>query len=107
MLARIWTLVGLAAVTLAVPLDQLERRATVSPDATCGGAKGYTCLGSSFGNCCSPNGWWYASRSCFSSCFSTADDGSVVLPVHTAARAVKVPLDPVVPTRPQPRLQRP
>ncbi|CAL8575991.1 hypothetical protein XPA_001885 [Xanthoria parietina] len=57
MLARIWTLVGLASVTWAVPLDQLERRATVSPDATCGGTKGYTCLGSSFGNCCSPNGW--------------------------------------------------
>jgi hypothetical protein len=29
----------------------------VSPDASCGGAGGYTCLGSSFGNCCSANGW--------------------------------------------------
>lgn len=36
-----------------------------------------------------------------------ADQGSVVLPVHTAAPAVKVALDPVVPTRPQQRLQRP
>ncbi|KAL8996219.1 MAG: hypothetical protein Q9169_004241 [Polycauliona sp. 2 TL-2023] len=57
MFAHLLTLVGLAAVTLAVPLDQLERRATITPDATCGGAKGYTCLGSSFGNCCSVNGW--------------------------------------------------
>lgn len=29
----------------------------VSTDATCGGANGYTCLGSSFGNCCSSSGW--------------------------------------------------
>ncbi|KAL8725417.1 MAG: hypothetical protein Q9166_007374 [cf. Caloplaca sp. 2 TL-2023] len=57
MLANILTLVGLATLTLAIPLEQLERRATITPDATCGGAKGYTCLGSSFGNCCSVNGW--------------------------------------------------
>ncbi|KAI4139040.1 MAG: hypothetical protein L6R39_006491 [Caloplaca ligustica] len=30
----------------------------VSPDATCGGANGYTCLGSEKGNCCSSHGWW-------------------------------------------------
>ncbi|USP73779.1 carbohydrate esterase family 4 protein [Curvularia clavata] len=30
---------------------------TVSPDATCGGTKGYTCSGSTFGNCCSSAGW--------------------------------------------------
>jgi hypothetical protein len=29
----------------------------VSTDASCGGAGGYTCLGSTFGNCCSANGW--------------------------------------------------
>ncbi|KAF2028534.1 FAD-binding domain-containing protein [Setomelanomma holmii] len=29
----------------------------VSTDASCGGASGYTCLGSSFGDCCSSNGW--------------------------------------------------
>ena len=29
----------------------------VSPDATCGGAKGYTCKGSAFGDCCSANGY--------------------------------------------------
>ncbi|KAL9580484.1 MAG: hypothetical protein Q9212_004463 [Teloschistes hypoglaucus] len=30
----------------------------VSPDATCGGEKGYTCMGSPKGNCCSQHGWW-------------------------------------------------
>ncbi|KAI4257007.1 MAG: hypothetical protein LQ352_001835 [Teloschistes flavicans] len=30
----------------------------VSPDATCGGEKGYTCMGSAKGNCCSQHGWW-------------------------------------------------
>lgn len=30
---------------------------TISPDATCGGTKAYTCQGSIFGNCCSPAGW--------------------------------------------------
>lgn len=31
----------------------------VSPDATCGNASGYTCLGSEKGNCCSSHGWWW------------------------------------------------
>ncbi|OLN87119.1 Chitin deacetylase-like protein 6 [Colletotrichum chlorophyti] len=30
----------------------------VSPDQTCGGANGYTCLNSAFGNCCSFYGYW-------------------------------------------------
>lgn len=30
---------------------------TVSTDATCGGTSGNTCKGSTFGNCCSVNGW--------------------------------------------------
>ncbi|KAI4272248.1 MAG: hypothetical protein LQ337_005427 [Flavoplaca oasis] len=57
MLTHLLTLAGLVTVTLAVSPNQLQRRATVSPDATCGGARGYTCLGSSFGNCCSLHGW--------------------------------------------------
>ncbi|GKT74037.1 polysaccharide deacetylase [Colletotrichum tofieldiae] len=32
--------------------------AKVSPDQTCGGTNGYTCLNSKFGNCCSPYGFW-------------------------------------------------
>ncbi|KAL8970579.1 MAG: hypothetical protein Q9197_003741 [Variospora fuerteventurae] len=31
----------------------------VTPDATCGGANGYTCLGSEHGDCCSSYGFWY------------------------------------------------
>ncbi|KAL8711846.1 MAG: hypothetical protein Q9220_003790 [cf. Caloplaca sp. 1 TL-2023] len=57
MLISIVSSLCFGTLALAVPVDQLERRATISPDATCGGAKGYTCLGSSFGNCCSTNGW--------------------------------------------------
>ncbi|KAK1597061.1 polysaccharide deacetylase [Colletotrichum navitas] len=34
--------------------------AKVSPDQTCGGTAGYTCLDSTFGNCCSPYGFWQA-----------------------------------------------
>lgn len=30
---------------------------TVSTDGSCGGTNGYTCQGSSFGNCCSQYGW--------------------------------------------------
>jgi len=29
----------------------------VTPDATCGGTNGYTCIGGGFGNCCSSAGW--------------------------------------------------
>jgi hypothetical protein len=29
-----------------------------SVDASCGGAKGYSCIGSGFGDCCSHAGWW-------------------------------------------------
>lgn len=31
----------------------------VTPDATCGGDKGYTCIGGEHGDCCSSHGWWY------------------------------------------------
>lgn len=31
----------------------------ISPDQTCGGSTGYTCEGSTFGNCCSFYGFWY------------------------------------------------
>lgn len=31
---------------------------SVSTDASCGGTTGYTCLGSTYGDCCSSSGWW-------------------------------------------------
>lgn len=34
----------------------------VSVDGTCGGQKGYSCLGSQFGNCCSQYGWCGTTR---------------------------------------------
>jgi hypothetical protein len=50
----------------------------VSPDASCGGTSGYTCLGSTFGNCCSANGW----------CGSTTAYVS-----HPCCKPVKMPED--------------
>ncbi|KAI4140181.1 MAG: hypothetical protein L6R39_005908 [Caloplaca ligustica] len=40
MLFRLLSLVCLGTVSLAVPIDQLDKRATISPDASCGGTKG-------------------------------------------------------------------
>ncbi|KAL8987516.1 MAG: hypothetical protein Q9177_003277 [Variospora cf. flavescens] len=57
MLVTLLSLACLGTVSLAVPFDQLSKRATISPDATCGGTQSYTCQASAFGNCCSVNGW--------------------------------------------------
>jgi hypothetical protein len=48
---------GTPAVTAssAAPASTGTKKVTV--DATCGGTNQYTCLGSSFGNCCSQNGY--------------------------------------------------
>ncbi|KAI6359417.1 hypothetical protein MCOR25_007072 [Pyricularia grisea] len=64
----------------------------VSPDASCGGNTGNTCQGSSFGNCCSVNGWCgstadYCGSGCqkyFGSCTSS---GSGSTPSSSAAAA--------------------
>ncbi|EAT89366.1 hypothetical protein SNOG_02635 [Parastagonospora nodorum SN15] len=42
-----------ALLLLLVPFGTTALRSVVSKDATCGGTKGYTCLGSKWGNCCS------------------------------------------------------
>src|ERR1700712_996719 len=41
-----------------VPSTPASSPGKVSIDSSCGGQVGYTCLRSSFGNCCSKNGWW-------------------------------------------------
>ena len=41
----------------ALLLATVVAAATPSPDGSCAGAKGYTCAGSTFGNCCSQYGW--------------------------------------------------
>ncbi|KAF1837299.1 glycoside hydrolase/deacetylase [Decorospora gaudefroyi] len=43
-----------SAPTTSAPASSATK---VTTDATCGGTSGYTCLGSSFGNCCSSAGW--------------------------------------------------
>ncbi|KAL5114416.1 hypothetical protein ACEQ8H_007671 [Pleosporales sp. CAS-2024a] len=45
---------GATTTTAATPSNSAT---TVSTDATCGGTSGFTCLNSSFGNCCSAAGW--------------------------------------------------
>ncbi|KAF2258416.1 hypothetical protein CC78DRAFT_595079, partial [Lojkania enalia] len=52
--------------------------AIISNDGTCGGRKGFTCLNSSFGNCCSQYGWCgstsaFCSTGC-NSAFGTCSD---------------------------------
>ncbi|KAF1919428.1 hypothetical protein BDU57DRAFT_469463 [Ampelomyces quisqualis] len=42
---------------LLTPTTSLAQTQSVTRDATCGGSKGLTCLGSKWGNCCSNNGW--------------------------------------------------
>ncbi|KAL9604123.1 MAG: hypothetical protein Q9219_000711 [cf. Caloplaca sp. 3 TL-2023] len=55
MLVAIFSLVCLGSLSLAVPVDQLEKRATVSPDASCGGTNGYTGSTSAYcGTGCQP-----------------------------------------------------
>lgn len=49
-------LLNLRLVSATPATSALKARA-VSPDASCGGSAGYTCLGSSFGSCCSAYGW--------------------------------------------------
>ncbi|KAF2135480.1 carbohydrate-binding module family 18 protein [Aplosporella prunicola CBS 121167] len=41
----------------AVAAPALEARAVPSPNGQCGGTTGYTCVGSTFGSCCSSSGY--------------------------------------------------
>lgn len=59
--------IGLASASPAAPLN----KRAVSTDGSCGGTKGFTCKGSSFGNCCSQYGWCGSSVDhCGASCNS-------------------------------------
>lgn len=63
----------------------------ISPDGTCGESYGYTCKGSSFGDCCSIYGYWY-SIPIFTTFYSQDSDSNyqytVVLVVTTAVLIV-------------------
>ncbi|KAI1169351.1 glycosyl hydrolase family 61-domain-containing protein [Nemania serpens] len=37
--------------------DGISKGLAISPDGTCGGTNGFICLGSVYGDCCSPKGW--------------------------------------------------
>lgn len=79
MRASLWSALFCAASVAAVPGSRHEERSTVSPDATCGGTDGYTCLGSFYGDCCSSSGYCgttnvYCGQGCqsaFGNCTST------------------------------------
>ncbi|KAH7380580.1 hypothetical protein BKA66DRAFT_419705 [Pyrenochaeta sp. MPI-SDFR-AT-0127] len=65
---------------------------TVSTDATCGGTNKYTCLGSTFGNCCSTSGWCgsttdYCGTGCQSSFGNCGGNGAASSTVRTSTRA--------------------
>lgn len=42
----------------ATPSPSASSLGTVSPDGSCGGLNGYTCIGYSAGECCSSLGYW-------------------------------------------------
>ncbi|KAG0130030.1 hypothetical protein HOY82DRAFT_520964 [Tuber indicum] len=48
---------SIVVLCLSMAATILAQNTTVSPDGSCGGKTGYTCLGTSFGNCCSLYGW--------------------------------------------------
>ncbi|EDU51408.1 CDA1 xylanase chitin deacetylase [Pyrenophora tritici-repentis] len=67
----------------------------VSTDATCGGKTGFTCLGSTFGNCCSVNGWCgstadYCGTGCQSGFGNCGSNGAA--PTKPAATSSKAPV---------------
>ena len=71
---------ALSLPTLDIP-TALVTRAVISTDGTCGGSSGFTCAGSSFGNCCSSSGFCgstvaYCAQGC-KSAFGTCLTGSV------------------------------
>lgn len=49
------------AVAAVAPIEKASSLfyKTISPDGSCGGKTGYTCEGSSFGDCCGASGFWY------------------------------------------------
>ncbi|CAI6340074.1 unnamed protein product [Periconia digitata] len=66
------------------PSDPPAGGKPVTTDATCGGTNGYTCQGSTFGNCCSAAGWCgstgdYCGTGCQSD-FGTCGTGSTPAP---------------------------
>jgi hypothetical protein len=71
----------------------------VSTDATCGGQNGFTCQGSTFGNCCSSSGWCgstsaYCSTGCqpsFGSCGQSSSPVNVPSSTRTSSSAAAAP----------------
>lgn len=51
-------LILLALLPLAFARILPRSNQTVTPNASCGPANGYSCLGSPWGNCCGFYGWW-------------------------------------------------
>ena len=70
----------------AIPATSALKARAVSPDSSCSGSAGYTCLGSSFGSCCSAYGWCgstdaYCGTGCqsaFGTCDSDPASSSVI-----------------------------
>ncbi|OAL43995.1 hypothetical protein IQ07DRAFT_636746 [Pyrenochaeta sp. DS3sAY3a] len=67
--------------------SQSASTTTVSKDGTCGGTNGYTCLRSTFGNCCSQYGWCGSSSAyCGTGCKSAYGSCSASNPSSTSVR---------------------
>lgn len=53
--AFVW---AITALSVANAQEEASAPLTVSPNGRCGGYTGYTCIDSSYGECCSQYGWW-------------------------------------------------
>ena len=79
--------------------DSSNRTAEISTDGTCGGSSGNTCLGSEFGDCCSPKGWCgskssYCDAGCqseFGTCSPTSSATGASVSVSATASSVPRP----------------
>ncbi|RWQ92142.1 hypothetical protein C8Q69DRAFT_104382 [Paecilomyces variotii] len=84
-------LLNLSQPLPTIPFNISTTGIRISPDGTCGESYGYTCKGSSFGDCCSIYGYWY-SIPIFTTFYSQDSDSNyqytVVLVVTTAVLIV-------------------
>ena len=91
-------------VTSASPAAPLNKRA-VSTDGSCGGTKGFTCKGSSYGDCCSQYGWCGKSADhCGATCNSafgtcTGSTTSKATPVTVKTSSTQAPPPASTPTK--------
>lgn len=75
-----------ATSSQASPSSQSPSQKKTSTDGSCGGDSGNTCLGSTFGDCCSSYGYWYATPSYFLPSWALTSLAFFILASHAQRR---------------------